>query len=51
MWSRLLKIISNRRAENAKRPGKPPFPDFQGHFHGNEDDLELLDIASGSLAC
>jgi len=49
--TRLLKIISNRRAENAKRPGKPPFPDFQGHFHGNEDDLELLDIASGLLAC
>src|ERR1700738_1141253 len=31
----LLEIISNRRAENAKRPGKPPFPDFQGHFHGD----------------
>src|SRR6266851_5148657 len=32
--TRLLKIISNLHAENAKRPGKPPFSDFQGHFHG-----------------
>jgi hypothetical protein len=38
--TRLLKIISNRRAGNAKRPGKLPFPDFQGHFHGNEGWLE-----------
>jgi hypothetical protein len=38
--TRLLKIISNRGAENAKRPGKPPFPDFQDHFHGHEDDLD-----------
>jgi hypothetical protein len=38
--TRLLEVISNRRAGNAKRPGKPPFPDFQGHFHGNEDDLD-----------
>jgi hypothetical protein len=37
---RLLEVISNRHAENAKRPGKPPFPDFQGHFHGNGDDLD-----------
>jgi hypothetical protein len=43
----LLKIISNRRAENAKRPGKPPFPNFQRHFQemdadpmvGNDDRL------------
>jgi hypothetical protein len=31
----MLEIISNRHAENAKRPGKPPFSDFQGHFHGD----------------
>src|ERR1700730_9840333 len=30
-----LEIISNRHAENAKRPGKPPFSDVQGHFHGD----------------
>jgi hypothetical protein len=43
----LLEIISNRRAENAKRPGKPPFPNFQRHFQemdadpmvGNDDRL------------
>ena len=33
IFKRLLKIISTRRVENAKRLGKPPFPDFQGHFH------------------
>jgi hypothetical protein len=32
----LLKIISSRYAENAKRPGKPPFPDVQAHFHRYE---------------
>jgi len=32
----LLKIISNRDAENAKKLRKPPFPDFQGHFRGHE---------------
>jgi hypothetical protein len=47
----LLKIIFNRRAENAKRPGKPPFPDFQGHFRGHESGPERWKIASGSLAC
>ena len=31
----LLEIISNRHAENAKRPGRPPFSDVQGHFHGD----------------
>jgi hypothetical protein len=31
----LLKMISNRSAGNAKRPGKAPFSDFQGHFHGH----------------
>jgi hypothetical protein len=31
----LLEIISNRHAENAKVPGKPPFPDVQGQFHGD----------------
>jgi hypothetical protein len=48
---RLLEIISNRGAENAKRPGKPAFPDFQGHFRGHESGLERWNIASGSLAC
>jgi len=32
----LLKIISSRYAENAKRPGKPPVPDVQAHFHRYE---------------
>jgi len=32
----LLKIISNRDAENAKKLRKPPFPDFQGPFRGHE---------------
>jgi hypothetical protein len=36
----LLKIISSRYAENAERPGKPPFPDVQGHFQESEDDLD-----------
>jgi hypothetical protein len=27
-------------AENAKRPGKPPFPDVQGHFHEHEGRLD-----------
>jgi hypothetical protein len=36
--TRLLEIISNRRAENAKRPGKPPFSDFQGHFQEMDAD-------------
>jgi hypothetical protein len=40
IFKRLLKIISNRRAENAKRPGKPPFSDFQGHFHRHEGRLD-----------
>jgi hypothetical protein len=36
--TRLLKIISNRRAENAKRPGEPPFPDFQRYFQEMDAD-------------
>jgi hypothetical protein len=40
IFTRLLKIISNRRAENAKRPGKPAFPDFQCHFHEHEGRLD-----------
>ena len=40
IFKRLLKIISNRRAENAKRPGKPPFSDFQGHFRRHEGRLD-----------
>jgi hypothetical protein len=31
-----LEVISNRHAGNAKRPEKPPFPDVQGYFHGDE---------------
>jgi hypothetical protein len=37
----LLKIISNRHAENAKRPGQPSFPDFQCHFHEHEGRLDF----------
>jgi hypothetical protein len=47
----LLKIISNRYAENAKKLRKPPFPDFQSHFHKHEGRLGRWNIASGSLAC
>jgi hypothetical protein len=47
----LLKTISNRDAENAKKIGKPPFSDFQGHFRGHESGIERWNIASGSLAC
>jgi hypothetical protein len=47
----LLKIISNRHAENAQKLRKPPFPDFQGHFRGHESGLKRWNIASGSLAC
>jgi hypothetical protein len=36
----LPEIISNRRAENAKKPGKPPFPDVQRYFHGHEGRLD-----------
>jgi hypothetical protein len=32
----LLKVISNLAAGNRRDPGKPPFPDFQGHFYGHE---------------
>jgi hypothetical protein len=46
----LLEIISRRYAENAKRPGKPPFPDFQGHFRGNEDGLDNWTSRAALLA-
>jgi hypothetical protein len=36
IFKNLLKIISNPRAENAKRTGKPPFSDLQDHFHEYE---------------
>jgi hypothetical protein len=51
IFTGLLKIISNRHAENAKKLRKLPFPDFQGHFHEHESGLERWNIASGSLAC
>jgi hypothetical protein len=50
IFTGLLKIIFNRHAENAKRPGKPAFPDFQCHFRGHESGLERWNIASVSLA-
>jgi hypothetical protein len=34
--TRLLEVISNRYAENGKKPGKLPLPNFQGHFHEYE---------------
>ena len=34
--TKLLKMISNRSAGNARSPGKRPFPDFQGHVHEDE---------------
>jgi hypothetical protein len=40
IFTRLLKIIYNRHAENPKRPGKPAFPDFQCHFHEQEGGLD-----------
>ena len=40
IFSGRLTIIFTRHAENAKRPGKPAFPDFQGHFHEHEGRLE-----------
>jgi hypothetical protein len=51
IFTGLLKIISNRHAENAKKLRKPPFPDFQGHFQEREEWLGRWNIASGSLAC
>jgi hypothetical protein len=35
IYTRPLKIISNAPTENARSPGKWPFPDFHGYFHGN----------------
>jgi hypothetical protein len=46
---RLLEVISNRPAENGRSPGKPPFPDFQGHFRGHEGGPGRLDVADASL--
>jgi hypothetical protein len=40
IFTSLLKIISNRHAENAKSLGKPPFPDFQRYFHGHDGRLD-----------
>ena len=40
IFTRLLKIISNRCAENAKKPGKPPLPNVQGYFHEHEGQLD-----------
>ena len=42
---RLLNVISNRSAGDGKSLGKPPFPDFQGHFHGHEGGPGGLDVA------
>src|SRR5712672_802764 len=46
---RLLEVISNRSAVNGRSPGKPPFPDCQGHFHGHEGGAGRLDVAEASL--
>jgi hypothetical protein len=46
---RLVEVISNRSAGNAKSPGQPPLPNFQGHFHGHEGEPGRLDIAEASL--
>src|SRR5260370_41563176 len=46
---RLLEVISNRSAVNGRSPGKPPFPDFQGHLHGHEGEPGRLEIADASL--
>lgn len=40
IFKRLLKIISNLYAENAKKPGKPPLPDVQAYFHGHAGRLD-----------
>jgi hypothetical protein len=44
-----LEVISNRSAENGRSPGKPPFPNFQGHFDGHESGPGRLDVADASL--
>ena len=44
--TRVLKVISNRSAGNGRSPGKPPFPDFQGHFHGHEGRPGRLNVAN-----
>ena len=50
--TKLLKIISNRRAGNRKRLGKPPFSDFQGHFQemGADPMVENDDRLVGVLS-
>ena len=49
IFKRLLEVISNRSAGNGRSPGKPTFPDFQGHFHGHEGGPGRLDVADASL--
>jgi hypothetical protein len=44
-----LEVISNRSAGNGRSPGQPPFPDFQGHFHGHEGRPGQLEMADASL--
>jgi hypothetical protein len=39
IFTGLLEVISNRHAGNAKRLGKPPFPDVHTYFHGHEAGL------------
>jgi hypothetical protein len=46
---RLLEVISNRSAGNGRSPGKPPFSDFQGHFHGHDGRPGRLDVEDASL--
>jgi hypothetical protein len=46
---RLLEVIFTRSAGNGRSPGTPPFPDFQGHFHGHESEPGLLDAVDASL--
>jgi hypothetical protein len=46
---RLLEVISNPSAGNEKSLGKPPFSDFQGHFHGHEAPPGRLGVADASL--
>jgi hypothetical protein len=47
---RLLEVISNRSAGNGRNPGKPPFSNFQCHFHGHEGEPGRLDVADATDA-
>src|SRR5271166_4495754 len=40
------KVISNRHAENRKKPWNPPFPDFQGHLRGHERGLDCWTLGA-----